>query len=205
MKHNKRTDARKEYLRVLELSENVTWEGIQARYRQLVLAYHPDLNPSSTAAERFRQISAAYEVLADLNREHRHRSVEELSRMYDDPKIRQLSIEELGMRLRYSSSANVRAAAACLLGSLPGKKSRKILLQAGRDEDETVRKVVLESLGNVGQPGDLMHFLPLLNRSLAQVYFQSVGRIWARALGTLKAKVVNITAGEKSQPWEGDK
>ena len=205
MKQKKRTDARKEYLRVLEMSENVTWEGIQARYRHLVLAFHPDLNPSSTAAERFRQISAAYEALVDLNREHRQCSVEELSRMYDDPKVRQLSIEELGMRLRYSSSANVRVAAACLLGSLPGKKSRKILLQAGRDEDETVRKVVLESLGNVGQPGDLMHALPLLNWSLAQVYLLAGGRIWARAFGSLKAKVANITAREKSQPLERDK
>lgn len=184
----KRSDVWAENLRVLGLSGGERWEGIQARYRQLVLAYHPDVNPSNEASERFRLIAAAYEALVGLQREQRERSPEELSRMYDDPKVRQLSLEELGMRLRYSSSANVRAAAACLLGSIQGKQSRQMLLQASRDADETVRRVVLESLGKVGKPADLLRLLPSVNRSLTRSYFRTGRNIWVRAIRALFTK-----------------
>ena len=182
----KSADAWIENLRVLGFPENVSWERIQAKYRQLVLAYHPDLNPSKNAAERFRQIAATYEALTALRRERLEFSPVDLSQMYeDDPKVRTLSLEELGMRLHYSSSVNVRAAAACLLGLSRGKKSRQMLLQTSRETDDTVRQVVLESLGKVGQPGDLLRLLPSLKRSQKKIYFRSAGHIWARSLRSL--------------------
>ena len=195
----KRSDLWAENLAVLGLPGAASWEEIQARYRQLVLAYHPDVNPSREAAERFRLIAVAYEALADLQREQRERSPEEMSKMYDDPKVRQLSVEELGMRLRYSSSANVRAASACLLGSIHGKQSRQMLLQAGRDSDDTVRRVVLESLGKVGKPGDLVRFLPCLNRDLAGPFFRTGWKIWAQAIRALFGRWMNSRGRESWQ------
>ena len=166
----------------LGLPPDAGWEQIQARYRQLVLAFHPDVNPSRSAAERFRRIASTYERLNVLWRKRRCQSAEDLSQMCNDPKIRQLSLAELGMRLHYSSSANVRAVAACLLGSVGTKEARRYLLSARQDPDDTVRRVAVESIGKTGRLADLLCFLPFLNRHLVNTYFRSLGRVSARAV-----------------------
>ena len=203
----KRSDPWNDNLRVLGLQEGVSWERIQARYRQLVLTYHPDLNSSQATAERFREIAAAYESLGVLRMRQRVRSADELIRMYDDPKVRQLPAEELGIRMRYSSSANVRAAAACLLGSLSGKTNRRLLVQALRDSDETVRRVALEALGKVGHVGDLLSAPLFLERALLSVFLHAVLRIWARMLRNCFSGFWPVplqTAVNRSQLREGD-
>lgn len=43
-----------------------TWTLIKKAYRKLAMACHPDLNPNdANAAEKFRNLQAAYEVLED--------------------------------------------------------------------------------------------------------------------------------------------
>ena len=179
------SDEWSEYLRELGLPDEAGWEEIQARYRRLVLSLHPDVNPSRSAAERFRRIALAYERLNTLRLERRSRSLEELAGMCEDPKIRQLPPGELGMRLRYSSSANLRAAAACLLGSLGTKEARRFLLPARWDPDDTVRRVAIESLARAGGLKDLLCFLPFLNRCLLPTYLRSLGCLGVRALNRI--------------------
>jgi curved DNA-binding protein CbpA len=171
-----------EYASQLGLSPNASWEQIQGRFRQLVLELHPDVNSSPTAAERFRKVALAYEHLVELRRRRPLQSTEELAQMYDDPRIRRLSLSELGMRLHYSSSANVRSAAACLLGSIGSRESRRLLVATRRDPDETVRRIALDSLGKVGRLSDLVQFLPELNRDLATCFFRSAARICRRGV-----------------------
>jgi len=163
----------------LGLPPDAGWEQIQACYRQLVLTFHPDVNPSRSAAERFRRIASAYERLNVLRRKRRRQSAENLGQMCDDPKIRQLSLAELGMRLHYYSSANVRAAAACLLGSVGTKEAGRYLLSARQDPDDTVRRAV-ESIGKTGSLADLLGFLPFLNRGLINTYLRSLGQVSVR-------------------------
>src|SRR5919199_356462 len=38
---------------------------IRAAFRRLARQYHPDVNPAPDAADRFRAVAAAYEVLSD--------------------------------------------------------------------------------------------------------------------------------------------
>lgn len=181
----KPTDPWTDNLQRLGLPAGASWEQIQARYRRLVLNYHPDVNTSPEAATFFRKIAAAYETLDGLQREHRARSMEDLVHIYEDPKVRMLSPEELGMRLRYSSSPRVRAAAAHLLGNLRCQISREILLQAGKDSEEPVRQVVITALGKVGRPGDLLRFISISvgkRGSLLKVLMRSSLQIWGRAL-----------------------
>jgi len=146
-----------EHLRELGLRAGAGWEAIQSRYRQLVLAHHPDLNPGDErCAERFRRIAAAYEALNALRRSRLAASPEGLERMRDDPRLRALGAEELGLRLRYSSSSWVRAAAAGLLAENPS--SRGLLRTALKDPEALVRRSALEALGRIGRPGDLLGF-----------------------------------------------
>ena len=54
------------YYEILEVSKESTLEEIRTAYRRLALKYHPDKNPGDRVAEdRFKQISEAYQVLAD--------------------------------------------------------------------------------------------------------------------------------------------
>jgi len=54
------------YYEILEISREAPLEEIRTAYRRLALKYHPDKNPGNKVAEdRFKQISEAYQVLAD--------------------------------------------------------------------------------------------------------------------------------------------
>ncbi len=49
----------------LGVSENATAADIKKAYRTLAKKYHPDINKSPEAEEKFKEINAAYEVLGD--------------------------------------------------------------------------------------------------------------------------------------------
>jgi hypothetical protein len=57
---------------VLQISATASPDVIQAAYRALARAYHPDLNPSPNAARMMRQLNAAYNVLSDPERRSRY-------------------------------------------------------------------------------------------------------------------------------------
>jgi len=49
----------------LGVSESATESEIKKAYRKLARQYHPDVNKSPEAEEKFKEINAAYEVLSD--------------------------------------------------------------------------------------------------------------------------------------------
>ncbi|HOT15168.1 MAG TPA: DnaJ domain-containing protein [Bacteroidales bacterium] len=51
------------YFKILQLSENASEEDIRKAYRKLAKEYHPDVNKSKDAHEKFIEISEAYEIL----------------------------------------------------------------------------------------------------------------------------------------------
>lgn len=53
---------------ILGVSHEATLEEIKKVYHSLALKYHPDRNKSESAAKKFREINAAYSILADLNK-----------------------------------------------------------------------------------------------------------------------------------------
>lgn len=57
----------KNYYKILELkSSKATDDEIKSAYRKLAKKYHPDINPGNlTAAEKFKDVNEAYQVLAD--------------------------------------------------------------------------------------------------------------------------------------------
>jgi curved DNA-binding protein CbpA len=69
----------KDYYAVLGVAQNASAKDITKAYRKLARQYHPDANPNNASAEeRFKEISAAYDVLGD---EARRREYDEVRRL----------------------------------------------------------------------------------------------------------------------------
>lgn len=54
-----------DYYRVLGVGRKATSAEIRSAYRKLALTLHPDRNPGPEVAEKFKEISQAYNVLSD--------------------------------------------------------------------------------------------------------------------------------------------
>ncbi len=61
-----------DYYEILGLRRNASDEEIRSAYRKLARRYHPDVNKASDAAERFKRITEAYEILSDPERRQRY-------------------------------------------------------------------------------------------------------------------------------------
>ena len=57
--------ASKDYYGILGVDKNASADEIKSAYRRLAKKYHPDLNKAPDAAEKFKEINEAYEVLGD--------------------------------------------------------------------------------------------------------------------------------------------
>src|SRR5438309_7482117 len=61
-----------DYYVLLGVPRTATDEQIRSAYRKLARQYHPDVNGASDAAERFKAVTEAYEVLTDPQRRQRY-------------------------------------------------------------------------------------------------------------------------------------
>ena len=58
-------ETQRDYYATLGVRRDATSEEIKRAYRKLARELHPDLNPDPAAQERFKEVTAAYEVLSD--------------------------------------------------------------------------------------------------------------------------------------------
>lgn len=65
---------KRDYYEVLGVSKDVTEQELKKAYRSLALKYHPDKNPEdpSAAEEKFKEITEAYSILADVDKRARY-------------------------------------------------------------------------------------------------------------------------------------
>lgn len=72
----------KDYYRVLGVSDDASQKEITKAYRKLARELHPDKNPGDASAEeRFKEVSAAYEVLGDAAKRSEYDEVRRLGPM----------------------------------------------------------------------------------------------------------------------------
>lgn len=64
--------SKRDYYEILGLSKSASPDEIKKAYRSLAKKYHPDVNKSSDAEEKFKEINEAYEVLSDEDKRKRY-------------------------------------------------------------------------------------------------------------------------------------
>ncbi len=70
----------KDYYQALDVPKNATQAEVKKAYRKLAQRYHPDANPGNVQAEeRFKEISAAYEVLGDESKRKQYDQVRDMA------------------------------------------------------------------------------------------------------------------------------
>jgi len=57
--------AKRDFYQVLGIGREATLEEVKRAYRRLARQYHPDVNGSPGATDKFREVQEAYEVLSD--------------------------------------------------------------------------------------------------------------------------------------------
>ncbi len=65
----------KDYYEILGVSRDADSSAIKSAYRKLARKYHPDVNKTKEAEEKFKDINEAYEVLSDKNKRQRYDSL----------------------------------------------------------------------------------------------------------------------------------
>ncbi|MEK5390695.1 molecular chaperone DnaJ [Margalitia sp. FSL K6-0131] len=60
--------SKRDYYEVLGLEKNASKDEIKKAYRKLSKQYHPDINKAPDAADKFKEVKEAYEVLSDDNK-----------------------------------------------------------------------------------------------------------------------------------------
>ena len=69
----------KDFYAVLGVSASASQDEIKKQYRKLAARYHPDKNPNDAkAADRFKEISEAYQVLGDADRRKQYDQMRQL-------------------------------------------------------------------------------------------------------------------------------
>lgn len=62
----------KSLYQTLDVSENASADEIKKAYRRLARKYHPDINKTPEAEEKFKEVNAAYEILSDAEKKRQY-------------------------------------------------------------------------------------------------------------------------------------
>ena len=66
------TTSKRDYYEVLDIGRGANEEDIKKAYRKKALEFHPDRNKSEGAADRFKEVNEAYQILSDSDTRARY-------------------------------------------------------------------------------------------------------------------------------------
>src|SRR6266699_3031988 len=101
----------KDYYKVLGVPEEATDKDIRRAYRKLAKEHHPDSNPGHE--DRFKEISAAYDVLSDAEKRTAYDEVQRLGPRRGDDLETELHLSFLDAVNGVTTTVNLTSEMAC--------------------------------------------------------------------------------------------
>ena len=94
----------KNHYEILEVSVNATTAEIKTAYRKLARKFHPDINKTTEAVTRFKEITTAYETLSNPSTREKYNILNGI--FYDEPPKTTTSSNQAQEEYRKNSTQN---------------------------------------------------------------------------------------------------
>ena len=105
----------KDYYEILGVARDADAATIKSAYRKLARKYHPDVNKTKEAEEKFKDINEAYEVLSDKAKRQRYDSLgSNWHRLLDLKILVLILIREVHKALTLAEAVFLTSLARCL-------------------------------------------------------------------------------------------
>jgi DnaJ domain/SprT-like family len=190
-----------DYYALLGVAPAATPAQIKSAYRKLAKQYHPDVNNSSDAAEKFREITEAYDTLIDPDRRRRYDRLHGTGRTTfgaDDERSRYTKTGHGTRSGNGSASGNGSQTASRIL-----KVLEDIWLEIRRWHPEIPPAVIIIASGTEGKQARLGHHAPgrwnVAGQQYAEIMISGEGlrRTPDEVLGTLLHEAAHALAHER--------
>ncbi len=131
--------ALKNYYEVLDVDIEATDAQIKSAYRILARKYHPDVNKSPEALEKFKEISQAYETLCDESKRNQYNIIngifkQEKTKEKDNPPEPEIK-EATKQKNNYQKSINLFKYIKILLAKLKKEQRHRNINKPQKGED----------------------------------------------------------------------
>lgn len=157
----KNNDRLVEAFRVMGLNRNASLKELKKVFHEKAMQYHPDLNPSPAAAEEFKTITNAYDIIKTHMKEAKKAAAPAAAPKPKRPEpkkmreeyvkvgeiTRNLSPQELMFRVANSQNLHVRVHAIRALAELGGRDAAWCLIRSLQDPEIEVRRAAVSALG----------------------------------------------------------
>jgi len=191
----------KDYYALLGVTPDATPGQVKSAYRKLAKQYHPDVNNSPDAAERFREITEAYDTLTDPVRRRRY------DRLHGTGRTTFGGDDEWSRYTRPGNGTRAGNGSASGNGSQTASRILKVLediwLEIRRWHPEIPPAVIIIASGTEGKQARLGHHAPgrwnVAGQQYAEVMISGEGlrRTPNEVLGTLLHEAAHALAHER--------
>lgn len=114
----------KDYYEVLGIKRDSTESEIKSAYRKLARKYHPDVNKTKDAEQKFKDINEAYEVLSDKTKRQRYDNLganwQDGANFTPPPGFENFGFSSAGQNIRFENMGGFSDFFSSLFGDLMG-------------------------------------------------------------------------------------
>lgn len=189
-----------DFYKTLCVSSAATREEIRRAYRILARRYHPDVNPGNETAERFRQISAAYEILSDSEKRKQYdqdRNVEEsflnaFDRAHKAYRTQQQAVKRPSSERPTNPQPPPRAPERKIVSTTPASKQPQSVMQTIQRSVSQVKNILHRASKRIARSVATVSSIALLEVSLS---------VYEAISGTRKSIEVPERNGETRKLW----